>query len=61
MFRGALVKKYFSESLQKEIPEASFIEPRFNPALGALLLAYKQAKVVIDDTLLTNLEKSKVK
>jgi activator of 2-hydroxyglutaryl-CoA dehydratase len=57
MFRASLVEKYFADSLQKAIPEAVFTQPRFNPAIGALLLAYKQAKIEIDETLLANLEK----
>ncbi len=61
MFQGELMRKYFSELLQREIPEAVFIEPRFNPAIGAVLLAYKQAKIEISETLLANLRKSKVK
>ncbi len=61
MFQGELMRKYFSELLQREIPAAVFIEPRFNPAIGAVLLAYKQAKIEISETLLANLGKSKVK
>lgn len=61
MFRASLLKKHFAESLQKEIPAAVFVEPRFNPAIGAVLLAFKQAKIEINETLLANLDKSKVK
>jgi len=61
MFRGALLKKHFTESLKRNIPGAIFTEPRFNPATGALLVAYRQANVIIDDALLTNLEKSTTK
>lgn len=60
MFRARLMRKYFSEIL-RDVPGAVFTEPRFNPAIGALLLAYKQAKIEIDEALLTNLEKSQVK
>jgi len=60
MFQGELVRKYFLEFLQKEIPGAVFIKPQFNPAIGALLLAYRQAEIEINEILLTNL-KSQVK
>jgi N-acetylglucosamine kinase-like BadF-type ATPase len=60
MFRAELMKKCFSESL-RQVPGAIYTEPRFNPAIGALLLAYKQAKIEINDALLANLEKSQVK
>jgi hypothetical protein len=58
MFRGALMKKYFTEVLNETVPAAIFTEPRFNPAIGALLLAYKQAEIEINENLLANLEKS---
>lgn len=58
MFRAPLMKKYFAEQLQAEIPAAVFAEPRFNPAIGALLLAFRQAEIFITEDLLTNLEKS---
>jgi N-acetylglucosamine kinase-like BadF-type ATPase len=61
MFRGNLMKKYFGESLQERVAEAEFAAPRFNPAIGALLLAYKQAKIEINENILVNLENSPVK
>jgi N-acetylglucosamine kinase-like BadF-type ATPase len=61
MFRGELMSRYFSELLQKEITGAVFTEPQFNPAIGALLLAYKQSKIEINELLLTNLKKSQIK
>lgn len=56
MFRGELMKKHFTRFLQRVL-YAVFVEPRFNPAIGALLLAYKQANVEITESLLENLEK----
>ncbi len=56
MFRGALMKEYFAGSLKKKCPHAKFVEPRFNPAIGAILLAYRQAGVEITAQLLANLE-----
>ncbi|HEX8288920.1 MAG TPA: BadF/BadG/BcrA/BcrD ATPase family protein [Pyrinomonadaceae bacterium] len=61
MFRAALLKKYFSESLREELSEAVFTEPRFNPAIGALLLAFRQAGIEINEDLLKNLEKDSKK
>ena len=58
MFRATLMKKCFAESLQNKYPGAIFTEPRFNPAIGALLLAYRRAGIEINEKLLTNLEKS---
>lgn len=61
MFRGALMKEYFAESLGEKCPRAQFIEPRFGPAIGALLLAYRQAGIEISPSLLANLEKTQKK
>ena len=58
MFGGALMREYFAESLRNELPDAVFARPRFNPAIGALLLAYRQAGIKITPDLLTNLEKT---
>ncbi|MDQ3061853.1 MAG: hypothetical protein M3R14_03175 [Acidobacteriota bacterium] len=58
MFRAPLLKKYFAELLKTKIPTAIFAEPRFNPADGALLLAFRQAEIVINEDFLLNLEKS---
>jgi N-acetylglucosamine kinase-like BadF-type ATPase len=61
MFQGELMRKYFSELLQQKIPQAKFIKPRFNPAIGALLLAYREARIEINEDLLTTLEKGSKK
>ncbi|HZH34837.1 MAG TPA: BadF/BadG/BcrA/BcrD ATPase family protein, partial [Pyrinomonadaceae bacterium] len=58
MFRAELMRKYFQEFLQRELPEAAFTKPRFNPAVGALLLAYCQGGIEINENLLINLENS---
>ena len=58
MFRGAPMRAAFAGLLKKIAPQANLIEPRFGPAFGALLLAYSQAGVTIDDSLLANLEKA---
>ena len=56
MFNGALFKKMFIDALKIRVPHADYTEPRFGPAIGALLLAYRQAKIEIDEQLLANLE-----
>ena len=61
MFLAQLMKKYFSDFLQKKVPGAVFTEPRFNPAVGALLLSYRQAKVELKEDLLINLKTSSEK
>jgi N-acetylglucosamine kinase-like BadF-type ATPase len=58
MFRGMLMRKFFVESLAEKVPKANFVEPRFKPAVGALLLAYRNAKIELSEQLLLNLEKS---
>lgn len=61
MFRGQLMRQYFQESLAAEVPNAVFVEPKFNPAIGALLLAFGQTGIVLNKSLLANLEKSSKK
>lgn len=61
MFRGALFKKYYIKSLSGHLPHAVFIEPRFTPPIGALLLAYRQKSIDLKASLLTNLEKTRSK
>jgi N-acetylglucosamine kinase-like BadF-type ATPase len=61
MFRGTLMQKYFTEILAKKVPNANFIKPRFKPAIGALLLAYRNAKIELSEQLLSNLENSQNK
>ena len=58
MFRAVLMKKCFADFLKEKVPEAKFVEPFFGAAIGALLLAYRQAKVEITKQLLANLENS---
>lgn len=57
VFRGELMQKYFGEELQKKVRLAEFIKPRFNPAIGALLLAYREAGIEITEKILKNLSK----
>ncbi len=57
MFRASLMKKYFAECLAAKMPSAVFVKPRFNPAIGSILLSYQQAKIELHEELLINLEK----
>ncbi len=58
MFRAALVNEFFKESLAEKAPLARFVKPRFGPAIGALLLSYRQAEIKITEDILKNLENS---
>jgi N-acetylglucosamine kinase-like BadF-type ATPase len=57
MFNGTLFKKMFVDALKTRIPKAVYGNPRFGPAVGALLLAYRQANIEITEDLLKHLEK----
>jgi N-acetylglucosamine kinase-like BadF-type ATPase len=58
IFRGELMKTLFVERLRSELPSAVFTEPRFGPAIGAVLMAYREAGVAQHDDLLDNLERT---
>lgn len=58
MFRATLTQTFFAENLREQSPQAIFIKPRFGPAIGALLLAYKQANREISEELLLNLQET---
>jgi N-acetylglucosamine kinase-like BadF-type ATPase len=58
MFEGELMRKFFAKYLAEKVPFANFIKPRFKPAIGALLLAYRNAKIELSEQLLLNLENS---
>jgi glucosamine kinase len=58
MFRGELMKSLFAETLAREVPSAVFIAPRCGPAIGALLMAYRNAGVPLEPGLLENLERT---
>lgn len=56
MFRGEVMRSCFAELLRNEIPNATFTDPVFGPAIGALLLAFRQAGIEIRTEMLDNLE-----
>lgn len=61
VFRGAAVQEVFKRQLGEELSQAQIIMPRFDPTIGALILAYREAELMSAhasrDELLTNLEK----
>ncbi len=61
MFNGELFNEFFAESLSEKLPKTNFIKPRFKPAIGALLLAYRNAKIELSEQLLLNIENSQNK
>jgi hypothetical protein len=58
-FRGELLSEFFADELKKRLPGVRIIAPRFDPAIGALLLAYRAAGREVTERLLLNLEKEK--
>lgn len=58
MFRGNLLKRFFVEILNRQIQSADFTEPIFPPPIGALLLAYRQVNIEINEQVLSNLKTS---
>lgn len=61
MFRAKLMNQYFAEIISEKLPNAKFVKPVFGPAIGALLLAYRQANTEITGQLLANLENAQNK
>jgi N-acetylglucosamine kinase-like BadF-type ATPase len=61
IFRGKLTRVFFKAALNQSLPAAKVILPRFNPTIGALLLAYRQAGIELTERLLSNLEKGSYK
>jgi N-acetylglucosamine kinase len=57
VFRGELMREAFKLSLGGQLPGANIIPPRFDPAIGAVLLAYRRAGIECTPALLQNLEK----
>ena len=58
VFKGKLTRVFFKAALSQSLPAAKIILPRFNPAIGALLLAYRQTGIELTENLLSNLENS---
>ena len=58
MFRGKPFRSLFIKHLRTVMGEAEYCDPRFGPAVGALLMAYRQSGVEINNVLLDNLQES---
>ncbi len=58
MFRGELLRASFAVALGEILPRARIIAPRFDPAIGSLLLAYRLMRIELTKDLLLNLEES---
>jgi len=57
VFRGSSeVGRAFRREIRKHVPKAVFVEPRFTPAIGSVLLALKLAHVRLTGPVLQNLE-----
>lgn len=57
VLRGALAHEAFASELKERLPSGHIIAPRFDPAIGALLLAYRADERSLTDELLMCLEK----
>lgn len=56
MFQNELMKRVFRELLAEKIPNAIFVEPLFNPSIGAVILAYKNSGIEPSEEILANLK-----
>lgn len=56
-FRSLSLREEFAQRVAQHLPLARVIAPRFDPAVGALLLAYGAAGVDLTEEILSNLEK----
>lgn len=57
VFRGsAEVRAAFRREVRKHAPNAMFVEPRFTPVIGSVLLALKMAGVALARDVLANLD-----
>jgi N-acetylglucosamine kinase-like BadF-type ATPase len=55
---GELVLRSFRETILAAAPRAKVIQPRFEPVVGAVLLALSEIGVVIDDQVIAVIEQS---
>ena len=59
VFKSRLVMTLFSEIVMSELPDSEILAPRFEPEVGALLLAYRQAGKKVTPKLLANITESR--
>src|SRR6202171_1989080 len=57
MFRGVMFWRTFEEALKNRLPAAQVLAPRFEPVIGALLLAYRAAGYAPCEEILLHLDK----
>jgi N-acetylglucosamine kinase-like BadF-type ATPase len=57
---GDLVLQSFTETILKVAPRAQVVKPRFEPMVGAVLLALDSIGVTIDDSIIEAVEQSSV-
>jgi N-acetylglucosamine kinase-like BadF-type ATPase len=57
---GDLVLQSFTETILKVAPCAEVVKPKFEPAVGAVLLALDEIGVTIDDSIVDAIEQSSV-
>jgi len=55
---GELIFNPFRKTVEKVAPRVKFTKPKFEPVLGAIILALKESGIVIDDKKLINLRRS---
>ncbi len=55
---GEPLMKAFKEEVLRVAPKAKITEPRYPPAVGALLIALQEAGVRISDSVLKNIEET---
>jgi N-acetylglucosamine kinase-like BadF-type ATPase len=60
VFRGAVFERGFRTALGENCPGAIWREPEFGPSEGALLLAYRSAKIGLSEQLLSKLKDNKL-
>jgi N-acetylglucosamine kinase-like BadF-type ATPase len=58
MFNCKRFLRIFAYEIEKELPEAEIVAPRFKSDVGALLLAYRDAGKKMTPALLTNIERT---
>jgi len=57
VFRGSReVRAAFRREVRKRAPGAAFVEPRFSPVVGSVLLALKMAGVKLTREVVANLD-----
>jgi N-acetylglucosamine kinase-like BadF-type ATPase len=56
--KSNLLREILTREVRKHVPQARFVEARYEPCVGATLLALEKAGVRLDSTLKANLERT---